>query len=254
MGRTVRRTCCVLLGCAALALTTAAQAYEADGSTPRERQVTERLNRMQLEYRVTPRPNPRHRIVWVRRWVWDNLWGGYRLAWAPRASGYRAASYARKTFNARAPSSAGRSRYANAKDKPTQGKPAASDRETRTASIDAHKLPTQTAAKSAPDAKPDLSKPLTPSEIRSAIPLGKVADPKQTLASMPIKSVWGGTIGKARSIDESGGNVKAVAATLGGKAVVKIDAAHLKYVKSRGLLMTTLSKEDAEKLPKVDRS
>jgi hypothetical protein len=91
-------------------------------------------------------------------------------------------------------------------------------------------------------------------EIRAAIPLRKVADPKQTLASAPIKSVWGDTLGKVRDVDMNGSNIKTVDAVVGGKGAVKIDASHLKYVRSRNLLVTTFSKEDAAKLPKADPS
>jgi hypothetical protein len=137
--------------------------------------------------------------------------------------------------------------------------PANADKDTKLASLDTHPKPAQTAEKSAaekPAAKvtADLTKPVTPAEIRSAVPLAQVDDPKATLASTPIKSVWGDTIGKVRGMDISGGNLKTVDAELGGKSVVKMDPARLKYVKSRGLLITTLSKADAEKLPKADNS
>ncbi|HEY1961610.1 MAG TPA: hypothetical protein VGG69_04255, partial [Rhizomicrobium sp.] len=105
------------------------------------------------------------------------------------------------------------------------------------------------------DEKPthvDATKPVTPAEMRAAIPVGKVNDPKQTLASAPIKSVWGDTLGKVRGVDVSGSSLKTVNAALGGNNVVKMDPSRLKYVKSRGLVITTLSKEDAAKLPKAN--
>jgi hypothetical protein len=128
------------------------------------------------------------------------------------------------------------------------------DKDAKLASLDAQPKPTQTAEKPAANIKADLTKPVTPAEIRTAVSLGKVADPKQTLASTPIKSLWGDTIGKVRGMDVSGGNLKTVNADLGGKDVVKMDPARLKYVKSRGLLITTMSRQDAEKLPKADNS
>lgn len=146
--------------------------------------------------------------------------------------------------------------------------PASANDNTKLASIDTHAKPGDAAEK--PDAKiateptksvapgpklqADLTKPVTPAEMRSAVPIGKVDDPKQTLASAPIKSVWGATLGKVRDMDVSGNSVKTVDATLDGRETVKIDASRLKYVKSRNLLITTLSKEDAAKLPKADRS
>jgi hypothetical protein len=141
----------------------------------------------------------------------------------------------------------------DAKPAQTAAKPAPSaNNNTKLAALDKHPKPTQTAEKPAAKVTADLTKPVTPAEIRSAVPLGKVDDPKQTLTSAPIKSVWGDAIGKVRGVDVSGGNLKTVDAALDGKGVVKMDPAHLKYVKSRGLLITTLSKEDAAKLPKAD--
>jgi hypothetical protein len=263
---------CLLLGSAALMLSGAA-------TTPafsEEHQFTERLNRAQLEYRVMPRGNPHHRVVWVRRWVWDDFWGDYHIVWMPRVSVYRTVSYTphHKTHMA-AISDAGRD-TASSKSAGTDGgdtaksdkdttiasveptarpqPPANADKDTKLASIDAQNKPAQAAEKPAAKVNADLTKPVTPAEIRSAVPLAKVDDPKQTLASTPIKSVWGDTIGKVRGVDMNGGNLKTVDADLGGKSVVKMDPGHLKYVKSRGLLITTLSKDDAAKLPKANQS
>src|SRR5690348_2050960 len=77
---------CLLLGSAALIFTGAAAAPALSD----EHGVTERLNR---EYRVMPRPNPYHRIVWVRRWVWDDFWGDYHMVWVPKRTTFRTVSY-----------------------------------------------------------------------------------------------------------------------------------------------------------------
>jgi len=99
-------------------------------------------------------------------------------------------------------------------------------------------------------------KPLTPAEIRAAVPVQKVSNPQQTLSDAPIRSLWGENIGQVQSVNVSGGTVKAVDASVGGAKgkVVRIDPARLKYVKSRNVLITTMSKPDVEKLPKVNNS
>lgn len=97
----------------------------------------------------------------------------------------------------------------------------------------------------------DATKPLTPAEIRAAVPVQKVSNPKQTLSSAKIKSLWGDVLGHVHSVDVSDGTVKAVDADV-GKGVVRIDAGRLKYVKSRNVLVTTMSKPDIAKLPRVD--
>jgi hypothetical protein len=97
----------------------------------------------------------------------------------------------------------------------------------------------------------DATKPLTPAEIRAAVPVQKVTNPKQTLSSAKIRSLWGDVLGHVHSVDVSDGTVKAVDADV-GKGVVRIDAKRLKYVKSRNVLVTTMSKPDVAKLPRVD--
>ena len=253
---------------------------------------TARLNRQQLEYRVVPRQSPR-RVVWVRRWVWDNFWGDYHLAWVPKMTTYRTVSYTphhrdRMVTTAYGSKSAPKSQTsangngangnktvsADAHNLPASDV-AKSDKDSRIASVeplarprppanahdnvnlvsvDTSAKPAQVTEKPGAEVKPDVSKPVTPAEIRSAVPISKVDDPKQTLASTPIKSVWGDTLGKVRDVDVSGSNVKTVDALVAGKGAVKIDASHLKYVKSRHLIITTLSKSDAAKLPQADRS
>lgn len=97
----------------------------------------------------------------------------------------------------------------------------------------------------------DLQKPLTPAEIRAAVPVQKVSNPKQTLSSAKIKSLWGDVLGHVHSVDVSDGTVRAVDADV-GKGIVRIDAGRLKYVKSRNVLLTTMSKPDLARLPRVD--
>ncbi|HEY1963092.1 MAG TPA: hypothetical protein VGG69_11785, partial [Rhizomicrobium sp.] len=62
---------CLLLGGAALMFTGAA----ATPACSDEYQLTRHLNRAQLAHRVTPH----HRLMWVRRWVWDDFWGDYHI-------------------------------------------------------------------------------------------------------------------------------------------------------------------------------
>ena len=286
---------CLLLGSAALMMSGAA----ATPALSSERQFTEHLNRAQLEHRAS---RPHHRVVWVRRWIWDDFWGDYHIVWVPRVTTYRTVSYTPHHRTHIATISDGSGDKAPAETKEAQNKksdktdksaksdnesktasadshstsapatakpdkdtttasvepmarpqpPASAEKNTKLASIDTHAKPAETAEKPAAKVNVDLSKPVTPAEIRSAVPVGKLSDPKQTLASAPIKSVWGDTIGKVRGVDLNGGNLKTVDADLGGKSVVKMNPAHLKYVKSRGLLITTLSKDDAAKLPKAN--
>jgi len=101
------------------------------------------------------------------------------------------------------------------------------------------------------------ARPLTPAEIRTAVPAQTVGNPKQTLSSAQIKSLWGDTLGRVHAVDMAGGKLKAVDAnvvsTPGGKSkIVRIDPARLKYVRSRNLLVTTMSKPDLAKLPSAD--
>ncbi|MFL5238185.1 MAG: hypothetical protein ACJ8EL_11385 [Rhizomicrobium sp.] len=108
-----------------------------------------------------------------------------------------------------------------------------------------------------PTQKPTVEKPLTPAEIRAAVPAQKVGNPKQTLSTAQIKSLWGDDLGRVHSVDVSDGKLKSVDANVvavpGAKPkVVRIDPARLKYVRSRNLLLTTMSKPDLERLPKAD--
>jgi hypothetical protein len=277
---------CLLLGSTALlfggGVATPAVSYEY--------QMTQRLNQQQLEYRVVRHHNTHRRFAWVRRWVWDNFWGDYHLAWVPGYTTYRTVSYTpyrHRTHQATMSDGAGENVSASKStaddektakadkgqiaksDKENSAKPEKNmttasvepmarpqppraDKDAKLASIDTHSETKQTAEKPAATATVNLTRPLTPAEIRSATPLAKVADPKQTLASTPIKSVWGDTLGMVRDIDMSGKSVKSVDAVLRDKGAVKIDASRLKFVKTRNLLITTLSKQDAAKLPKAD--
>jgi len=219
-----------------------------------EHYATQRLNQQQLEYRVVPRPNPHRHFVWVQRWVWDDFWGDYHLQWVPRYSSTRNVAYVRAHRTRTDAISDGSGNTTPQKSASAINDTEKQKKEIETASLDTSNPPAPIAKKPAPTITPDLSKPLTPAEIRAAIPLGKVENPKQTLASTPIKSVWGDTLGKVRDIDMSGNSIKTVDAIVVGKGAVKINAGQLKYVKSRGLLITTLSKSDAEKLPHADRS
>ena len=105
----------------------------------------------------------------------------------------------------------------------------------------------------APSERTADAKPLTPAEIRGAIPLQKVGNPEQTLFSAQIKNVWGDAIGRVRAVSVSGGTLKAVEADVGAKKVVRIDPARLRYVKSRNVILTTMSKPDVEKLPSASK-
>lgn len=91
--------------------------------------------------------------------------------------------------------------------------------------------------------------PLTPADIRSAVPVQKVKDPKG-LSGAQLRSLWGEGLGRVQSVDVAGGNLTGVRVSIavGGKPkTVRIDPANLKYVHSRNVLLTSLSRADLEK-------
>jgi hypothetical protein len=287
----MRLKLCLLLGSAAVAMAAVAQAQDEGSFPSREHSLTERLNRQQLAIHTMPRASWHRRWYWAwdayeYRWV-----PRYEERAVPRHSGYRSASfeYARvvpiarpeqpdipQARDAAAANPTAKSETVATREEPksphadTDNKPkatgdhsvAVAGRGAKTetvASLEESKstapdLNSKPVSKEAPaEAKPVMvdAKPLTPTEIRAAVPLEKVSDPKQALASAEIRSLWGDTIGKVRGVDLDNGAVKTVDADLaGGKRVVKMDAARLKFVKSRNVVLTSMSKADVEKLPK----
>ena len=222
-----------LLFSTAAALTIVAPAFAQDDDDPgfvgHEHRTTERLNRAQLEYGVMPRPNPRP------RWYWDPDYG----RWGLRHPGYGPIVYGQ-------PADAARAHGSNAS---TSKGTAASHKKTDTSEAAAH---TQKLASAD-------NKPLTPAEIRAAIPLRQVSDPKVALSKAKVRSLWGDLTGRVENVQMDGTAVHAVEADVGStfgekQRIVRLDPARLKFVKSRNVVVTTMSKPDVEKLPKVNNS
>jgi hypothetical protein len=223
----------LLLGTVAaltIAAPTFAQDDEDSGFVSHEHRTTQGLNRTQLEYGVMPRPNPH----W--RWYWDPDYG----RWVLRRSGYAPVIYGQPPNSARARSSdASASKGTSASHKKISASEAASHDEKRTTG--------------------DSNKPLTPAEIRAAIPLRQVNDPKAVLSKAKVRSLWGDLTGQVESVQMDGTALRAIEADVGStfgekQRIVKLDPARLKFVKSRGVVVTTMSKPDVEKLPKINNS
>jgi hypothetical protein len=228
----LRRFSLLLSTAAVLAIAAPAFAQDDEDSAfiGHEHRTTEGLNRAQLEYGVMPRPNPH----W--RWYWDPDYG----RWVLRRSGYAPVIYGQPPNSARARGSdASTSKSTAASHKKTGTSEAASPKEKRTAV--------------------DNNKPLTPAEIRAAIPLRQVNDPKAVLSKAKVRSLWGDLTGQVESVQMDGTALRAVEADVGStfgekQRIVKLDPARLKFVKSRNVVVTTMSKPDVEKLPKVNNS
>lgn len=106
----------------------------------------------------------------------------------------------------------------------------------------------------APASKTAVAGPVTPAEIRTAVPVQNLDNPKLALSGVQVKSVWGGVLGRVASLDVSSGKLKtldiSVSAAPGGKPkVVRVESSRLKYMPNRKMVLTTLSKPDLEKLP-----
>jgi hypothetical protein len=223
----------LLLGTAAaltLAVPASAQDDDDQGFVSHEHRTTERLNRAQMEYGVMPRPNPRP------RWYWDPDYG----RWVLVRPGYGPVVYGQSPDMARA-------RGSNAS---TSKAAATSHKKTGRSEAASHTQKVTTA---------DNSKPLTPAEIRAAIPLRQVNDPKAVLSKAKVRSLWGDLTGRVENVQMDGTAVRAIEADVGStfgekQRIVKLDPGRLKFVKSRNVVVTTMSKPDVEKLPKINNS
>lgn len=228
----LRRFSLILGTVAALTIAAPTLAQDDDDSAfvGHEHRATEGLNRAQLEYGVMPRPNPH----W--RWYWDPDYG----RWVWRRSGYAPVIYGQPPNSAHPRNSdASASKETAASHKKISASEAASHKEKRTAA--------------------DSNKPLTPAEIRAAIPLRQVNDPKAVLSKAKVRSLWGDLTGHVESVQMDGTALSGIEADVGStfgekQRIVKLDPARLKFVKSRGVVVTTMSKPDVEKLPKVNNS
>lgn len=263
-----------LLGTAtALTIPVTAWAQDDDVTPPvhHEHQVTERLNRAQLQYGVMPRPNPH----W--RWHWDAYYG----RWVLRRPGYATVVYGpppwtEGSLSERAPDGRRRapSRSTGQADGAIRpGQLSALDKTPdanraggantispkTSASLRQNAAGSPTVSRTDRLAIKDGSNPLTPAEIRAAVPIRQVSDPKAALSKAGIRSLWGDLTGRVQNIQMDGTAVRTIEADVGStfgekEHIVRLDPARLKYVKSRNVLVTSMSKPDIAKLPKVNNS
>jgi len=93
---------------------------------------------------------------------------------------------------------------------------------------------------------------LSTKEMNSAIALDKVSNPQSTLAMAKIDDHAGHTIGQVKSVvTGASGAPTAVQVDMGSNHVVSMDAKNLTYIPDRKILLTRMSKAQAEKLPAV---
>jgi PRC-barrel domain len=97
-------------------------------------------------------------------------------------------------------------------------------------------------------------RPVSSEEISHAVALSAIDNPARALATAEIKNRRGQAVGKVSSVDVGpDGIARAVSVDVGGflgigEHRVAIRAASLSYLKSRDLLVTTLSKKQIEAL------
>jgi hypothetical protein len=250
----MRRSFGFLLGAAAaLAIPAAVWAQDDDtAGVHHEHQVTERLNRSQLEYGVTRKHSQRP------RWDWDSDYG----RWVLRRPGYTNTLYGQGP----APSDnwderpGEPSRTAHAKTAKRTASASTSQKTSTSATNPAEKTgASATHAASGEKTASDDAKPLTPAEIRAAVPISQLKDAKTILSKAKIKSLWGDVTGRVQNVDTDGAGVRAIEVDVGSafgekQHLVKLDAAHLKFIRSRNVVVTSMSKPDVAKLPKVNNS
>ena len=222
-----------------------------------EHQTTEHLNRAQLEYGVMPRPNPRV------RWYWD----AYSGRWVLRRMGYTPSYYGRGPASPdywnEPPDEPNPPRRARSARSSTSKHPPSRTSTSSKAST-SHATEKTTASASHTEkgdklTKVDDSKPLTPAEIRTAVPIKQLKDPKAVLAKAKVRSLWGDVSGHVQNVAANGTGIQTIEADLGSafgekQHVVKLNPDRLKFIRSRNVLMTTLTKPELAKLPTVNGS
>jgi hypothetical protein len=99
------------------------------------------------------------------------------------------------------------------------------------------------------------NKPISSDEMAHAISLAGIKNPAQALATAEIKNREGEAVGSVSSVDVApDGVARAVSVDVGGflgmgTHRVAIRAASLRYLKSRDLLVTSLSRDEIKALP-----
>jgi hypothetical protein len=103
-----------------------------------------------------------------------------------------------------------------------------------------------------------LKTPVSDKEMRKAVPLDRVMNPLQSLATAEIKNQMGEPIGDVKSVAiTDDGTARAVRAEVGGflgfnEKTVTIPAGKLMYLKDRNLLVTDMSRTEISKLSSND--
>ena len=99
------------------------------------------------------------------------------------------------------------------------------------------------------------NRPITARELRSGVGLDTINNPAQALATAQIKNKQGQAIGTVSSVDVApDGKAEAIHVDVGGflglgEHRVAIRAGHFIYLKSRDLLVTTMTKNEMKALP-----
>ena len=97
-------------------------------------------------------------------------------------------------------------------------------------------------------------RPVTDAELKSAVALGTIKNPAQALATAQIKNREGQAIGTVSAVDVApDGKAEAIHVDVGGflglgEHRVAIRAANFVYLKSRDLLVTSMSKDQIKAL------
>jgi hypothetical protein len=98
---------------------------------------------------------------------------------------------------------------------------------------------------------------LTAADMKSAVPLSKVKDAKDKLATAKVDDPMGHIIGPVKEVvTGKSGTPTAVHVDVGGwlgagERVVSINAGNFTYIPGRDILVTKMSKAQIEKLPAV---
>jgi hypothetical protein len=100
-----------------------------------------------------------------------------------------------------------------------------------------------------------VDRPVTAIELKSGVALGGINNPAQALATAQIKNRQGQAIGTVSSVDVApDGKAEAIHADVGGflgmgTHRVAIRASNFVYLKSRDLLVTTMTRDQIKALP-----
>jgi hypothetical protein len=91
---------------------------------------------------------------------------------------------------------------------------------------------------------------LTRKEMNAAIPLDKVTNPTSTLAMAKVDNHAGHNIGEVKSVvTGASGAPTAITVDVGNNHIVSMDAKNVTFIPDRKIVLTRMSKAQAEKLP-----